>query len=157
MNPRIGFGYDSHQLKEGIPLILGGVNIPSNFGCVAHSDGDLLIHAIIDALLGAANMRDIGYHFPDQDDDFKNASSLMLLKVVWAKILSKDFEPGNIDATIVLHEPMLSPYIEEMKKNISEAIQVSADRISIKASSNNELGFVGRAEGISAYAVCLLT
>ena len=153
---RIGFGYDVHELKVGIPLYLGGIKIPSEKGAVGHSDADVLIHAICDALLGAANLRDIGFHFPDTSSEFKNIDSKRLLKKVIELLKLKGFSLGNIDSTICLQKPKISAFIPEMQKTLSQTIGIPEEDISVKATTTEKLGFVGREEGISAYAVCLI-
>lgn len=153
---KIGFGYDVHPLVKGRKLILGGVEIPFEKGLLGHSDGDALIHAIIDALLGAASLGDIGSHFPDTDSKYKDISSLILLEET-AKILSKScFQVVNIDSTIVLEKPKLRDYIQAMQRNIAEKLDIEISQISIKATREEGLGFVGRGEGIKVYAVALV-
>ena len=156
MNLRIGYGYDVHQLAEGAKFILGGIQINYNKGAVGHSDADVLIHVICDAVLGAANMRDIGFHFPDTSSDYKGIDSKILLKEVMTLIRAKGFEIGNIDSTICLQQPKINPYIPEMKKILAACMEVKQDQISIKATTTEKLGFVGNEEGISAHAVVLL-
>jgi len=156
MNIRVGFGFDVHQLAEGETLIIGGVNIPHNKGTVAHSDGDVLIHAICDALLGAANLRDIGYQFPDNSNEFKNIDSKILLNRTIQLIENKGYRVGNIDSTIALQNPKMKPYIEEMQQILADIMKVSTDDISIKATTTEKLGFEGREEGVSAYATVLI-
>ena len=156
MDYRIGFGYDVHQLAEGRRLMIGGVHIPHHSGSLGHSDGDVLIHAICDALLGAANLRDIGFHFSDKDAAFKDIDSTLLLKYVVAMLADNGFAIGNIDATVVLQKPRLSPYIPQMQQALAAAANVSLDRISVKASTTERMGFEGREEGLSAYAVALV-
>ncbi len=156
MNIRVGFGYDVHRLEEGRDLVLGGVKIPYPKGLLGHSDADVLIHAICDALLGAANLRDIGYHFPDTSGEFKNISSILLLKNVIKMIREKGLEVHNIDSTIVLQQPKITEYIHLMKENIAAAISCDVDVVSVKATTTEHLGFIGREEGISAYAVILV-
>jgi 2-C-methyl-D-erythritol 2,4-cyclodiphosphate synthase len=156
MNIRVGFGYDVHQLAEGESLILGGVSIPYSKGTVAHSDGDVLIHAICDALLGAANLRDIGYQFPDTSQEFKNIDSKIILERTLHLLNSKGFKIGNIDSTLALQEPKIKPYIEEMQKILSSVLNIKVDDISIKATTTEKLGFEGRGEGVSAYATVLI-
>lgn len=151
----IGIGYDIHQLKEGETLILGGVRFDLDFGTVAHSDGDVLIHAIMDAILGAASLGDIGEHFPDTDQSFKNASSIDLLKIVVSKINST-YRIINIDATLILERPKIKDFKAQMKKNIAEACQLDINNINIKATTNEKIGSIGRQEGIAAIAVCQL-
>ena len=153
---RIGFGFDVHKFEDGIPFILGGVKINYHKGCLAHSDGDVLIHAICDALLGAANLRDIGYHFPDIDDKYKGIDSGLLLKKVNQLIRDKGYKISNIDSTVVLQKPKISSYIEEVKINISKILEIPHDKVSVKATSTEKLGFEGREEGVSAYAIVLL-
>ncbi len=156
MDFRIGFGYDVHQLAEGRRLMIGGVHIPHHSGSLGHSDGDVLIHAICDALLGAANLRDIGFHFSDKDSAFKDIDSTLLLKYVVAMLADNGFAIGNIDATVALQKPRLSPYIPQMQQALAAAANVSLDRISVKASTTERMGFEGREEGLSAYAVALV-
>lgn len=153
---RIGFGYDVHRLVKGYDFWLGGIKIPHSVGAMGHSDADVLIHVICDALLGAANLRDIGYHFPDTDPQYKGIDSKKLLKNVVALLRSKNFEIGNIDSTICLQKPKINPYIEEMQKCLATEMKISHEDISIKATTTETLGFVGREEGISAYAVVLI-
>lgn len=153
---RIGHGYDVHRLVEGRKLILGGVEISSDKGLLGHSDADVLTHAVMDSLLGAAAMGDIGLHFPDSDMKYKNADSLLLLREVASLIREKGFEISNIDATVIAQAPKLRPYIETMVKNIAEASGIGADCVNVKATTEENLGFTGAGEGISAHAVCLL-
>ena len=153
---KIGFGYDVHKLSEGYKLLIGGVNIPYEKGSVGHSDGDVLIHAICDALLGAANLRDIGYHFPDNDPSLKGIDSKILLKKVMKMIRNQGYKTGNIDSTVCLQQPKLSPYIPEMQKTLASVMEIDETNISIKATTTEKMGFVGKGEGISAYAVALL-
>lgn len=153
---RVGFGFDVHQLKENHPFILGGVNLQHHAGAYGHSDADVLLHAICDALLGAANLRDIGYHFSNTDEQWKGISSLVLLQHVVALLKEKNWQIGNIDAMVCLEAPKINPHIPAMKKNIAVAAGISEDDISIKATTNEQLGFIGREEGIVAYAVCLI-
>ncbi len=153
---RIGFGYDVHKLAEGETLILGGVRIPYIKGTVGHSDADVLVHAIIDAILGAANMRDIGWHFPDTDPKYAGISSLSLLSFTIEKIRQKGYDLVNIDATVVLQKPKIKNFIPQMKLNIAQVLKINSSNISIKATTTEFLGFEGRGEGISAYAVVLL-
>jgi len=156
MNLRIGMGYDVHALQDDLPLILGGVNIPYPRGLEGHSDADVLVHAIMDALLGAAALGDIGKHFPPGDPRFKGISSLVLLQEV-ANLLSKaDFEVNNLDSVIVAERPKLSPYVETMCSRIGEALGIEKDLISVKATTTERLGFTGREEGIAAYAIVML-
>lgn len=156
MNFRIGHGYDVHALAENLPFILGGVTIEHSKGMVAHSDGDVLLHAICDALLGAASLRDIGYHFPDTSKTYKNIDSRILLRNTFDLLQAKGYSIGNIDATICLQRPKLLPYIPFMQQNIAEDLQTSIKNISVKATTTESLGFVGREEGVSAHAVVLI-
>ncbi len=156
MNIRVGYGFDVHQLKEGRPCILGGVLISSNIGPDGHSDADVLIHAICDALLGAANLRDIGFHFPNTDDRFKNIDSKILLSEVVKFLTDKNYRIGNVDATIVLEKPKVNPHIPAMQKVLSSIMNIDEDAISIKATTNELLGYVGREEGVNASAVVLI-
>ncbi|HHW46478.1 MAG TPA: 2-C-methyl-D-erythritol 2,4-cyclodiphosphate synthase [Clostridiales bacterium] len=153
---RIGHGYDVHRLTNNRDLIIGGEKIPFEKGLQGHSDADVLIHAICDALLGAAALGDIGKHFPDTDLRFKDADSRMLLKQVCAMLWQKGYKIVNIDATILAQKPKLSPYIEKMAQNIAEACKIATNQINIKATTEEHLGFTGRGEGISAHAVCLI-
>ncbi|MCK9269947.1 MAG: 2-C-methyl-D-erythritol 2,4-cyclodiphosphate synthase [Bacteroidales bacterium] len=156
MDFRVGFGYDVHRLAEGRPLMIGGVHIPHHSGSLGHSDGDVLIHAICDALLGAANLRDIGFHFSDQEAAYKDIDSRLLLEYVVAMLADNGFAIGNIDATVALQKPRLSEFIPQMQKTLAAAANISADRISIKASTTEQMGFEGREEGLSAYVVALV-
>ena len=156
MSFKVGFGYDVHRLEKGYPLIIGGTLIPYEKGSVGHSDADVLIHAIMDALLGAAGLRDIGYHFPDTDNKYKGADSKELLKEVLVLISNKGYKVGNIDATVSLQTPKISGYIPKMQKILSEIIQISTDDISIKATTTEKLGFIGEGKGIAAQAVVLI-
>ena len=156
MNFRIGFGFDVHQLTETRDFWLGGIKIPHYKGGLGHSDADGLIHVICDALLGAANMGDIGMHFPDTSDKYKNIDSKILLKKVMLLVREKGFEIGNIDSTICLQTPKLSPYIKQMQDTLAECIQIDTELISIKATTTEKLSFVGREEGVSAYATVLI-
>lgn len=149
-------GYDVHQLVENRDLWIGGIKIPHTLGLLGHSDADVLIHAICDALLGAANMRDIGYHFPDTAGEFKDVDSKMLLKKTVDIIATKGYHIGNIDATICAQRPKLNPHIPQMQQCLAEVMGISEDDISIKATTTEKLGFTGREEGISAYAVALI-
>lgn len=154
---RIGTGYDVHRLVENRDLIIGGVKIPYEKGLLGHSDADVLLHAIMDALLGAAALGDIGKHFPDSDPAYKGISSLLLLKKVGELIREKGFFVENIDATIIAQAPKMRPFIEEMRKNIADALDMDTDTVNVKATTEEGLGFTGTGEGISAQAVCLLT
>lgn len=156
MIQRIGFGFDVHQLVEGRDLWLGGIKIEHTMGLLGHSDADVLIHAISDALLGAANMRDIGYHFPDTSERTLNMDSKIILREVVRLIAAKGYQVGNIDATVCAERPKLNPHIPAMQQCLAEVIGTDIDNISIKATTTEKLGFTGRQEGISAYAVCLL-
>jgi len=156
MNIRIGFGFDVHQLAVGEEFWLGGILVPHEKGAVGHSDADVLIHTICDAILGAADLRDIGFHFPDTDGKYKGIDSKILLKEVMAIVREKGFELGNIDSTIALQQPKVNPHIPEMKKVLAEVMNVSPGQVSIKATTTEKLSFVGREEGVSAYAVVLL-
>lgn len=156
MKIRIGQGYDVHQLAEGLPFVLGGVHIEHSHGMVAHSDGDVLLHSICDAILGAAAMRDIGYHFPDNSNDYKGIDSRILLRKTKELVTAQGWEIGNIDATICLQKPKLLPHISLMCQNIAEDLQISIDDVSVKATTTEKLGFVGREEGVAVFAVALL-
>lgn len=156
MNFRIGIGFDVHKFVEGRKLFLGGIEIPSEKGLEGHSDADVLLHAICDALLGAAALGDIGKHFPNNDERFRNISSLILLEQTNELIQQNDFIVGNIDATIVAERPKLLPYIEEMRKKIANTLSIEISQISIKATTSEKLGFTGREEGIVAMAVALI-
>ncbi len=156
MKFRIGHGYDVHRLVENRKLIIGGVDIPHTKGLLGHSDADVLAHAICDALLGAAALGDIGKHFPDNDSSYKNADSLILLQRVCALIRDEGYEISNIDSTILAQAPKLRPYIDEMRKNLAEAMNLSIKDISVKATTEERLGFTGNEEGISAHAVALI-
>ena len=154
MGFKVGFGYDVHQLAEGRKLVLGGVEIPSEKGCIAHSDGDVLIHAICDALLGASGLGDIGTHFPDNDPEYKDIASSVILKETLSKIKNKGFEVVNIDSTICLQYPKLLPYKDKIIQSLSDLI--GNQNISVKATTTEKMGFVGEGKGISAYAVVML-
>lgn len=156
MNFKIGHGYDVHQLIDGRDLILGGVNIPHSVGLLGHSDADVLLHAISDSLLGALALGDIGKHFPDTDEEFKGADSLVLLRCVYEMINAKGYEIGNIDATILAQAPKLAPYIPQMRLNIARALDCDFESISVKATTEEHLGFTGEEKGIAAHAVCLI-
>ena len=153
---RIGHGYDVHRFAENRALILGGVNIPYEYGLLGHSDADVLLHAVMDALLGAAALRDIGFHFPDNDPRYKDASSLALLGCVAEKIAEKGYALGNLDVTVIAQAPKLAPHIPLMRGNIAAQLSVDIDRVNIKATTEEGLGFTGRKEGIACHAVCLL-
>lgn len=156
MDFRIGQGYDVHRLAEGETLWLGGILIPHSKGTVAHSDGDVVIHAICDALLGAVKLRDIGTHFPDNSAEFKNIDSKILLKKSYQLVLEKGYEIVNIDCTISAQQPKLKPYIPEMERTMASVLEINEDCISVKATTTEKLGFEGREEGISVNAVVLL-
>ena len=153
---RIGHGYDVHRLVEGRDLILGGVKIPYEKGLLGHSDADVLLHAVSDALLGAAGLGDIGRHFPDTDPQYKGADSLMLLREVYRKISEKGYRVGNIDVTMIAQRPKLKDYIPQMQANIAAAVETAPDRVNVKATTEEKLGFTGTGEGMSCHAVCLL-
>lgn len=153
---RIGQGIDFHRLAEGRELWLGGVHIVSPVGCVAHSDGDALIHAICDALLGAAGLRDIGFHFPDTSAEFKDIDSKILLKRTVGLIAAKGFRVVNIDSTVCLESPRLAPYIEDMRSTLAEIVGINPDSVAVKATTTEKMGFTGRGEGVIAMAVCLI-
>ena len=153
---RIGQGYDVHKLVNGRKLIIGGVDIPYHLGLLGHSDADVLLHAISDALLGAAALGDIGKHFPDTDERYRGADSLVLLKNVGLLLKDKEYRIINIDSTIVAQAPKLASYIETMRKNIAEALAIDIDAVSVKATTEEKLGFTGAREGIAAQAVCLI-
>ena len=157
MNFRVGFGFDVHQLKEGLDFWLGGIIVPHTKGGLGHSDADVLIHSICDALLGAANLGDIGKHFPDTDPKYKGVDSKLLLKEVMVLIREKGYEIGNIDSTICLQTPKIGLYIPEMQKVIAACMRVDPDLVSIKATTTEKLSFVGREEGVSAYATALIS
>ncbi|MBL4656635.1 MAG: 2-C-methyl-D-erythritol 2,4-cyclodiphosphate synthase [Flavobacteriales bacterium] len=157
MKYRIGFGYDVHQLKEGEELILGGVKLNHTKGTIGHSDADALVHAICDALLGAANLGDIGQHFSDTAEEFKDIDSLILLKKVIELIGEKGYSVGNIDCTLCLELPKIAPHIEEMAKTLSSTMGCDRADVSIKATTNEKMGFVGREDGVAAYAVALIS
>ncbi|WP_439483253.1 2-C-methyl-D-erythritol 2,4-cyclodiphosphate synthase [Cyclobacterium plantarum] len=153
---RVGFGYDVHQLKDGAAFWLGGIQVPHEKGATGHSDADVVIHVICDALLGAANLRDIGYHFSDQDPQYKGIDSKLLLKQVMDLLKKNGYQLGNLDVTLCLQLPKINPYIPEMKACLAEVMNVSESQISIKATTTERLGFVGREEGVSAYCVALI-
>ena len=153
---RIGNGYDVHRFAENRDLFLGGVKIPYELGLLGHSDADVLLHAIMDALLGAAALGDIGKLFPDTDERFKGADSLMLLKEVCVVLGAKGYKIVNIDSIVIAQKPKLAPYIEQMRKNIADACKIDISQVSVKATTEEKLGFTGRLEGISTHAVCLI-
>ena len=156
MKIRVGFGFDVHQLVEGRELWLGGIRLEHSLGLLGHSDADVLIHAICDALLGAANMRDIGYHFPDNAGEYKNIDSKILLKKTVDLIATKGYQVGNIDATICAERPKLKMFIPQMQETLASVMGIDMDDVSIKATTTEKLGFTGREEGISAYATVLI-
>lgn len=156
MDFRVGNGYDVHQLAEGLPLVLGGVAIPHTKGCVAHSDGDVLIHALCDALLGALALGDIGHHFPDTSDEYAGIDSKILLSRVVAMIRDRGWEIVNVDNTLLAQKPKIAPYILQMRQTLADVMGIPVDAVSVKATTTERLGFTGREEGIAAYATCLL-
>ena len=156
MKIKVGFGFDVHQLKEHHPFFMGGVLLDSTKGAFGHSDADVLLHAICDALLGAANLRDIGFHFKNTDEQWRGISSLILLENCVKLLTEKGYSIGNIDAMVCLEAPKLNPHILQMQENIAKTAGIDVDDISIKATTNEMMGFVGREEGVVAYAVCLL-
>ena len=153
---RIGNGYDVHRFAENRDLFLGGVKIPYEYGLLGHSDADVLLHAVMDALLGAAALGDIGKLFPDTDERFKGADSLLLLKEVCVVLGAKGYKIVNIDSIVIAQKPKLAPYIEQMRKNIADACKIDISQVSVKATTEEKLGFTGRLEGISSHAVCLI-
>lgn len=153
---RVGMGYDVHKLTEGRDLILGGVKIPWEMGLLGHSDADVVVHAIMDALLGAAALRDIGRHFPDTDPQYKGISSILLLKKVGELLKEKGYQIVNIDATIIAQKPKLLPYIDTMIENVAQALEISSDQVNIKATTEEGLGFTGTLQGISSQAICAI-
>ena len=156
VNFRIGHGYDVHALGEGLRLVLGGVEIPHEKGCIAHSDGDVLVHAISDALLGAAALGDIGKHFPDTSAEFKGIDSLILLSRVVELLGKEGYKIGNIDSTIAMQRPKLRPHIDLMRERIAKAAGIAVEQVSVKATTTERLGFEGEEKGVSATAVCLI-
>ena len=154
---RIGHGYDVHRLTEGRPLIVGGVNIPHEAGLLGHSDADVLVHAIMDSMLGALALGDIGKHFPDTDERYKGADSIELLRQVAKIIGTNGYSVANIDSTILAQAPKMAPHIDQMRKNVADAIGIDVSRVSVKATTEEKLGFTGEKKGIAAHAVCLLT
>ena len=153
---RIGTGYDVHKLVEGCDLIIGGVKIEHTLGLLGHSDADVLLHAIADAVLGAAGLKDIGAHFPDTDPKYKGADSMKLLEEVRELVMDKGYVVGNVDATVIAQKPKLRPYIEQMEENVAKCLGIDVEQVNIKATTEEHLGFTGREEGISSQAVCLL-
>ena len=156
MEIRIGHGYDVHRLTEGRKLILGGVEIPWEKGLLGHSDADVLLHAVTDALLGAAGLGDIGRHFPDTDPDLEGIDSMILLKKAVEMLDDKGYSVGNVDATVIAQKPKLAPYIDRMRDGIAGALRVAPQKVNVKATTEEHLGFTGREEGISAHAVCVI-
>ncbi len=157
MDLRTGIGYDVHQLEEGLPLVIGGVRVPFDKGVKGHSDADVLVHAIMDALLGAAAMGDIGKHFPDTDPDFKGSDSLVLLRHIVRMLEKNGWKILNTDSTVCLERPKLRPYIEQMRSKLASVLQIAVDRISIKATTTEKMGFIGHGKGISALATALIS
>lgn len=157
LHMRVGMGYDVHRLVKDRKLILGGVEITHTMGLLGHSDADVLLHAVMDALLGAAGLGDIGMHFPDTDDKYRGVSSIKLLEHVGELILQNGYVVENIDATVIAQQPKLRPHIAQMEENIAAALQIGKDQVNVKATTEERLGFTGREEGIAASAVCLLT
>ncbi|NEN22806.1 2-C-methyl-D-erythritol 2,4-cyclodiphosphate synthase [Cryomorpha ignava] len=157
MKIRVGFGFDVHQLRDNHPFVLGGLTLPHTKGAFGHSDADVLLHVICDALLGAANLRDIGFQFPDTDSALKGVDSKLLLKKTIELVSEKGYSVSNIDCTICLQKPKVNPFIPEMKAIIAGILETDIDAISIKATTTEELGYVGREEGVSAYCVCLIS
>lgn len=153
---RIGHGYDVHRLVSGRDLILGGVKIPYGLGLEGHSDADVLLHAVMDALLGAAALRDIGYHFPDTDPAYKGADSMKLLEAVGQKLTAAGYRVGNIDVTMIAQKPKLKDYIPQMTQNIAQTLEIPVERVNVKATTEEHLGFTGSGEGMCCHAVCLL-
>ena len=156
MKIKVGFGFDVHQLQEGRKLVLGGVEIPHVKGALGHSDADVVIHALCDALLGAAGLKDIGYYFPDTDAAFKNIDSTILLARVIELLEERNYNVGNADISLVLEKPKIKPHIDLMKDRLAPILKISTEDISIKATTNEKLGYVGREEGVAAYAVVLI-
>lgn len=156
MNLRIGHGYDVHRLVEGRRCIIGGVDIPHETGLLGHSDADVLIHAVMDALLGAAAMGDIGRLFPDTDPQFAGADSVLLLRKVGERLAAAGWKPGNIDATVIAQAPRMAPHIETMRKNIADALGIGMGQVNVKATTEEHLGFTGAKEGIAVHAVCVI-
>lgn len=153
---RVGFGYDVHRLVKGRKLIIGGVTIPSDKGALGHSDADALSHAIGDALLGSAALGDLGKHFPDNDEQFAGISSLLLLKQIGQQLAKEGYQISNIDSTVVLEQPKLSPYVNEMRVNIADSLAISDSQVSVKATTSERMGFVGEEKGLAAYACVLI-
>lgn len=153
---RVGYGYDAHRLVADRPLVLGGVTIPHEKGLAGHSDADVLLHAIADALLGAAALGDLGAHFPDTDEEWAGADSQVLLRRVVEAVRAEDYAPNNVDGTVVLERPKLRPYVPDMRQNVADCLDLSPDRVSVKATTNEGMGDVGAANGAVAHAVCTL-
>lgn len=153
---RIGQGYDVHQLAENRKLIIGGVEIPHELGLLGHSDADVLLHAITDAIIGAVCKRDIGYFFPDTDDQYKDADSSQLLSIIWKEIQQDGYQLGNLDCTVIAEKPKMAPYIKAMREHIAELLGAELDQVNVKATTSEMMGFVGREEGIASLAVVLL-
>lgn len=156
MDLRIGFGVDVHQLQEGYRLVIGGVELPASFGAVGHSDADVLLHAICDALLGALNLRDIGYHFSDTDPQFKGIDSTILLENVMKLVKEKGFRVSNTDCTVILEKPKVNPHIPDMQRIIARILEIDEDRVSIKATTHEKVDSFGEGKAVKAYSVCLL-
>ncbi len=156
MDIRVGIGYDVHQLKEGEDFWLGGIKIPHTKGAVGHSDADVLLHTISDALLGAANLGDIGKHFPDTSSEFKGIDSKILLKRVSELLIEEGYSIGNIDSVVCLQKPKIAPFLPEIRATIAKVLAIDESKVSVKATTTEKLGFVGREEGVSAYATCLI-
>lgn len=156
MKIRVGFGFDVHQLAEGRDCVIGGVHIPHHKGPLGHSDADVLLHAVCDALLGAAGLRDIGFHFPDTDQAFRNINSMALMVQVMSLLKEEGYTIGNIDATVVLERPKINPHIADMQAAMAPILGIAPGDISIKATTNEQMGFIGREEGVAAYAVALI-
>jgi 2-C-methyl-D-erythritol 2,4-cyclodiphosphate synthase len=154
---RVGFGVDVHRLEENKPLIIGGIQIPSDKGAVGHSDADVLIHAVCDALLGAANLGDIGFHFSDQDPKYKGIDSKILLKEVMSLLKEKGYQVGNVDATVVLEKPKVNPHVPQIKEVLAEILEVETDAVSIKATTHEKVDSFGNQEAIKSYCVCLIS
>ncbi|MDD2191081.1 MAG: 2-C-methyl-D-erythritol 2,4-cyclodiphosphate synthase [Bacteroidales bacterium] len=157
MKLRVGIGYDVHKLEEGLPFCIGGIEIESHVGTLGHSDGDVLIHAIIDSLLGASNLRDIGFQYPDTKKEFKGIDSKVLLKDTLSKIKEKGYRIENIDTVICLQSPKIGKYIPLMQETLSKVLEIDVDDITIKATTTEKLGFVGREEGVASHSVCLIS
>ncbi|MGO1520815.1 MAG: 2-C-methyl-D-erythritol 2,4-cyclodiphosphate synthase [Sphingobacterium sp.] len=153
---KVGFGFDVHQMKPGHPFVVGGVTLDHHAGAFGHSDADVLAHAICDAILGAANLEDIGFHFPNTDERWRGANSLDLLRRCVLMVREKGWEISNIDGMLCLEAPKIKPYIQEMKQNLARAAGLEIEDVSVKATTNEQMGFIGRGEGVVAYAVCLL-